>query len=234
MKNQDFMPDAKVYEQEMKYFPWGILIADVIDHVVQKAPQGGSLVDLMCGPGHLLGVLRKKRPDLKLIGVDCNAKYIWHARQQYSNVQFIRADARKWNPGREFSMVVCTAGVHHLPYRDQPVFIRKLPSLVETEGTVIYADPFIAPYTTERERKRNAAAFGHATLQAVLQKNPPADVIQAAIDVLRNDVLGWEYKTSLAKMLPVLHRHFSCVQISYPWKPEDEVDAGDCLFLLQV
>ncbi len=234
MKNQDLLPDARVYEEEMKYFPWGTLIGQVLRLVIQNVPKGASVVDLMCGPGHLLGTLRNKRPDLKLIGVDSNAKFIWHARRTYPNVQFVLADARTWNPGREFSCVICTAGLHHLPYRDQPAFIKKLTTLAEADGTVLCADPLIAPYKNERERKRNAAAFGHATLQAVLKKNPPEEIVQAAIDVLRNDVLGWEYKTSLLKLLPEFQKNFGGVGYSFTWKPEDGVQAGDCLFILHV
>ncbi|MFA6042158.1 MAG: class I SAM-dependent methyltransferase [Patescibacteria group bacterium] len=238
MKNQDFfLPDPDVYIREMQFFPWGQLIQNVLHLISQKAPKRGSILDLMCGPGQLLGRLKKKRPDLELYGVDCDWRYIPYAMVHNPGIRFTQADVRtwdtqEWNMGMRFDYVVCTAGIHHLPYKDQASFIAKLKTFLKPGGTAICADRFIAPYKTERERKRNAAAFGYQTLLAVLEKNPPEDIVQAAVDIIRSDVLGWEYKTSLAKLEPVFHRHFSSVQSACIWKPEDIPDAGDYLFIL--
>lgn len=49
------LPDPDVYEQEYTFLPWGRLIDEVVVYVSGNARKDGAVLDLMCGPGYLLG-----------------------------------------------------------------------------------------------------------------------------------------------------------------------------------
>lgn len=54
------LPKSEVYEQEFEFMPWGTLIDKILTTVQNKAPKNGSVLDLMCGPGYLLGEIAKE------------------------------------------------------------------------------------------------------------------------------------------------------------------------------
>lgn len=224
------LPTASVYEQEFEFFPWGKLIEEVLDHICQHAPQNGKILDLMCGPGYLLGKIQESRPDLELFGVDMNEEFINHAQQQYQNITFETADILKWKTSNTFDLVVCTAGVHHLQYHEQGPFVSKIPLLLADKGKAIFADPLTEDYSTESERKQAAAKLGYEYLLATIQKKAPEDIIKAAIDIMYNDVMGFEYKTSLDKMHNILKKTFSKVSTRKVW-PKTESTYGDYYFV---
>ncbi|MBD3318515.1 methyltransferase domain-containing protein [Candidatus Woesearchaeota archaeon] len=177
-------------------------------YVVEHAPREASVLDLMCGPGYLLGAIAQQRPDLKLRGVDISEDFIEHAKTQCLGT-FEVHDARTWNTKEQFDVVLCTAGIHHLPYGQQSAFIERLPRLLKPTGFCIVADPLLPDYSNELERKQSAAKLGYEYLQATLATDPPAEIVTAALDILYDDVQGDEWKTSLEKLLPSYKPHFN-------------------------
>jgi len=75
------LPDSKVYEQELQYWPYITSWNKVLDYLTENIPENGTLLDLMCGPGYLLGKIVERRPDIKLKGVDIDKRYISHAKK---------------------------------------------------------------------------------------------------------------------------------------------------------
>ena len=75
------IPSPDVYEQELVYWPYKDSLAKVQDIISTRTPIGGKLLDLMCGPGYLLGKIQEKRGDLFLDGLDIDEKYIAHAKK---------------------------------------------------------------------------------------------------------------------------------------------------------
>ena len=116
MKN---LPKSEIYEQEFEYMSWGIAVRKVLETIKHNAPKNGNLLDLMCGPGYLLGELSKKRNDLLLEGIDFSDEFIQHAQHKYPNISFHVADVVSWQTTKEYDVIVCTAGIHHLSYEKQ-------------------------------------------------------------------------------------------------------------------
>ena len=225
------LPPAAVYEKEFKYMPWGKLIKKVQEHIVGNVANGGSLLDILCGPGYLLGQLHKQRPDISYRGVDMEPEFIHHATGIYPEVKFEVADAFTWNTSEKFDAVICTAGVHHLPDEQQEPFIAKLASLVSPRGFAIIADPYIGNWNTPEERLMAAARFGYEYLEATIKSGGTPDVIDAAVQCLRNDVLFIEWKTSAKRRLAMLKPHFKNIQAHKTW-PDHETDWGDYYFIV--
>ncbi len=227
------LPPSKVYEKEFKYMPWGIWVAQVLDLVASKVPKNGSVLDLMCGPGYLLGEIARRRSDLALEGVDLSEEFISHARSKYPGIVFHLDDVLAWEPAQKYDLVVCTGGTHHLPYEHQVPFLEGIPGLLKPDGFCIFADPYVDDYSNESERQQAAAKLGYEYMLATMKKGAPEDIVKATIDILYNDVMGLEFKTSLKKLEPVFRRIFSEVEIHKTW-PETESEYGDYYIVCRI
>lgn len=226
------MPDAEIYEQEFEYFPWGKLVDKAVAQAVQKAPANSNVVDLMCGTGHSLNELKKKRPDLNLEGVDSSGEFIEFAEKNIQGVKFELEDVLVWQPDKKYKMVISTGGLHHLDYKDQPAFLKKVGEMLEDDGLFVFGDPFVGDYSNEQERKAAAAKLGDEYIAAAKEKNASDGVIYAAERIKQNDIDGFEYKTSLAKMKELLAENFEIESVEKTW-PEHDSQYGDYLLILR-
>jgi trans-aconitate methyltransferase len=226
------LPPAAVYEKEFLYMPWGKLIRDVQQFLVENVKQGGMLLDILCGPGYLLGQLHKQRPDVIYQGVDMEIEFIRHARNRYPEIGFEISDAMTWNTSQKFDAIICTAGVHHLPDDQQEPFIGKLASLLNPGGFAIIADPYIGDWNTPQERMLKSAELGYESLVATIQNGATSDVIDAAVQILRNDVLLVEWKTSTKRRWAMLEPHFKNIECYKIWPEGLITDWGDYYYLV--
>lgn len=220
------LPESEVYEQEFEFMPWGILIDKILGIIQKKAAKGGEVLDLMCGPGYLLGEIAKRRSDLILEGVDISSEFIRHAKQKYPKISFQVADVLAWNPTKKYDLILCTGGIHHLPYDKQALFLGKIPEFLNSTGFAIFADPYVDDFSNESERKEAAAKLGYEYITATMKNGATDEIIKATIDILYNDVMGFEYKTSLKKIGPVFKKLFPKVEINKTW-PKSKSEYGD-------
>lgn len=224
------LPTAETYAAEVKYMPWGILTAEIEKVIIERVPQNGAVVDLLCGTGYLLSSLQKQRPDIKYIGVDLEPEYIEYAKTQFPNIEFVVADAFEWSSNEKFDAVLATGGLHHLPYDKQEPFLKKVSSLVKEGGFALVADPYIPDYSNEAERKLAAAKLGYEYLAATIQNGATDEVARATADLIQNDVFLTEFKTSIEKIKPQFERSFKNVEMHKTWGGEGY---GDYYFICQ-
>lgn len=226
------LPTAEVYQKEVEYMPWGILINKIEALITETVPQNGTVVDLLCGTGFLLGELQKKRPDIRYVGVDLESEFIEYAQQQYPLVNFQVADALTWESDIKFYAVICTGGLHHIPYEHQKEFIAKLSGLVAQNGFAVVADPYIDDYANEQERKLAAAKLGYEYLVATIKNGATDDVVEATASLIGNDVLKVEYKSAIKKIESYFKEYFKSVERYKTW-PEADSEYGDYYFVLR-
>lgn len=226
------LPRAEVYEKEFKYMPWGVLINEVHEYICKQAPKNGKVLDLLCGPGYLVGKLQTLRPDLSYTAVDLEKEYIDHAKKLYPTISFIHADAISFNSNEVFDVVTVTAGLHHIPHEQQEAFIQKVSKLVKPEGFAIIGDPYIDDYNSEQERIIAGAKLGYEYLKETVRNGGDAEVIDAAITVMTNDVKLVEYKTSIQKISPIFKKYFREVDMHKTW-PQEISEYGDYYFILR-
>ncbi|NTW89546.1 MAG: class I SAM-dependent methyltransferase [Candidatus Moranbacteria bacterium] len=227
------LPTAEVYEKEFRYMPWGILIHEIMDRIAEDVPQEGKVLDLLCGTGYLLSELKKRRPDISFVGVDMESEFIDFAMERYDSIEFKAADVLKWTDDRRFDAVLCTAGLHHLPYEMQDAFVGKVAGFVGEGGFAIIADPYIDDYADEIERKLASAKLGYEYLAATIRNGGTDDVIDAALTLIGNDIYTVEFKTSVAKNRPVFSRYFGKVEEHKTWPETDGGGYGDYYFILR-
>lgn len=220
------LPDPKIYEEELRYWPYMASWQKVFDYIYKNAPLNGSLIDLMCGPGYLLGKIASARKDLCLKGVDIDKRYISYAKMKHPVVDFQLRDVLSWEPKKQFDVVICTGSLHHIPYDRQEDAIQKMALNVKTSGLVLISDCYIDDYSNEIERKVAAAKLGYEYLRETIQNDAPRSVIKPTIEILRNDVLMEEYKTSIKKRLSIFKKNFNKVKTLKTW-PIFESEYGD-------
>lgn len=215
-------PPAKDYETGLGYWPYKLSLKRVEEIVQLLAERKGKLLDLMCGPGYLLGRINSQRSDLSLHGVDLDSGNIHLAQKKYPAINFELADVLEWNSDEQFDAVLCTGALHHLPYEKQESLMKKMFDLTKSGGFGMLADCYIDNYSNETERKLAAAKLGYEYLVETIKNGAPPEVIEDTADILRNDVVMAEFKDSLEKRLPTFERVFGKFKIKKIW-PNDEI-----------
>ena len=233
---ENVMPEAELYEQELVYMPYKMSLKDVLSLVSNTAPINACLVDMMCGTGYLLGKISEKRPDLNLLGVDIDPRYVSYAKLKYPNIKFEIGDVLTWNPGIKFNVVTCTGALHHIPYEKQDEALGNIARLVEKNpagrGYALVSDCYIGEYSSELERRLAAAEFGYEYLKATIRNEAPQSVNGIAADILKNDILMDEFKTSVSRREEAFKNHFDYFNTWRVWPKTGDVSYGDYITIL--
>jgi trans-aconitate methyltransferase len=226
------LPSPETYEKEELFMPWGTLTKEILNWILKEVSANQKIIDLMCGPGQLLGKIQSKRKDLQLTGLDTDKRYIKFASIKYPFINFINDDILKWKTKIKYNLVLVTGGIHHIPYNKKRIVIKSIYDLLDNNGVCIIADPFIDNYVNEKQRKIAAAKLGYEYIKAVITNNAPDEIVSAAIDILFNDVLPkGEYKTSITKFRNIIDPIFSKVELHKTW-PNITSEYGDYYFIL--
>jgi ubiquinone/menaquinone biosynthesis C-methylase UbiE len=120
------MPNAATYELATRLV-FGRRYHEIARAIAAEAPDGGTVVDLGCGPGAVLVRVAALAPSLDLTGVDIDADMIERARHRAERrfagtarrgPRFVVADASALPfPAESVDLVVSSYAVHHLPDR---------------------------------------------------------------------------------------------------------------------
>jgi len=131
--------------------------------IAATAPEGGAVLDVGTGPGVLLVELAKRRPDLRLTGIDLSADMIAAATRNLDPFGF-RATAQVGDvtdlpfPDGSFDLVVSSLSLHHW---DEPeAAVPELARVLRPGGRVQIYDFPIAPFDTLTETARAGSLLG--------------------------------------------------------------------------
>jgi SAM-dependent methyltransferase len=229
MSEMKQLPEAETYEEGLEYWPYKKSLQTVLERAISQAPKHCQVLDAMCGPGYLLAKIKRYRPDLELYGVDLDDRYVLHAQIHYKDAAtFYRGDILAPVIASPFPMVLCTGSIHHIHYDHQDIAVANIAKMTAEGGVAIISDCYVDDYDDEAERKLAAAKLGYEYLRETIKNGAPEKVVEWTVDILHNDVLMHEYKTSLRKRLPVLQKHFGSVETIQVWPPGPEKDGyGD-------
>ena len=89
------------------------------------------------------------------------------------------------------------------------------------------------PETVSEDVMKTAAKLGYEYVRETIQNGAPPAVIEAALDILRSDVMGEEFKTSLRKRSQIFGRVFQSIQTFKTW-PEPQLRYGDYISVCRV
>jgi ubiquinone/menaquinone biosynthesis C-methylase UbiE len=140
----------------------------------KAAPEGGSVLDVGCGPGTLAGMAARRRTDLTVRGVDPSAEMVRYAQEHVGRrlgerVQFARAGAEKLPfPDDTFDVVVSTMSFQHwFPLRDA---VAEVLRVTRPSGKVLLYNVRGAAYEPLRDAARSAGWHGTGSTVRVLSR----------------------------------------------------------------
>ncbi len=112
-------------------------------HVAELAKQftPGTLLDIGCGTGNLLALL--KQENIQLCGVDLSPEMLKYAKQRLgAEAELSLADSENlpW-AAEQFDVIVCTDSFHHYP---QPLqVLNEMRRVLKNQGHLIIGDPWL-------------------------------------------------------------------------------------------
>jgi len=100
-----FEPSAHVYDLLYSFKDYETEARDLAAMIRQRSPHATSLLDVACGTGKHLELVRADFRDVA--GVDLDASLLAIARDRLPDVAFTEADMRTFDLGRTFDAVTC-------------------------------------------------------------------------------------------------------------------------------
>jgi hypothetical protein len=99
-------------------------------------------------------------------------------------------------------------------------------------GWFIVGEEVLSDFVSEMERRRKVLELHTALLQYAIDCDAPPPVLEAACDVLANDMLGrGEFKISLNALKSLLVRYFEISEEHKIWPIREDCSFGDCLLI---
>ncbi|HEX3064457.1 MAG TPA: trans-aconitate 2-methyltransferase [Dongiaceae bacterium] len=193
---------------------------DLLARIALEEP--GAVFDLGCGSGRTAGLLARRWPKARIIGVDSSAKMLAAARKDYPGIEFIQADLAGWSPSAAADLLFSNATLQWLDGHAQ-LFPRLL-GLVKPGGVLAIQMPQNHDQPSHRAMIAAAEAGPWAKkLRPVLRPSPvsdPADYYAilapkaAQLDIWQttylqqlegdNPVAEWTKGTALSPLLAAL------------------------------
>jgi len=100
-----FERSAHVYDLLYSFKDYEAEARDLVSLIRARNPGAGSLLDVACGTGKHLELLRADFSDVA--GIDLNAELLAIAQARLPDVPFTEADMRTFDLGRTFDVVTC-------------------------------------------------------------------------------------------------------------------------------
>lgn len=133
---------------------------------------GCSLLDVGCGDGHLLGVLRARRPDLALRGIDFAREACLRAPASVRDVIAVGdiADLDAALPGERFDVAVSSEVLEHVT--DPAAVVRSIASVLLPGGSFVVTVPGAMAYWSDLDASAgHVRRFEFDELRALLAEN---------------------------------------------------------------
>lgn len=100
-----FEHSARVYDLLYSFKDYEAEARDLTALIRERNPDATSLLDVACGTGKHVDMLREAFPDVA--GVDLDDGLLAIATERLSDVRFTRGDMRTFDLGRTFDAVTC-------------------------------------------------------------------------------------------------------------------------------
>lgn len=225
------LPSPDVYELEYAFWPWGQVITHLRDWIIGHTVKSGRVVDYMCGTGFLLQEVKRLRPDLSVCGCDVNESYISYGASKYPLVCLETRDALQFSPAFPQDVIVCSAGLHHLPYDQQPAFLDKIAAEMTPTSTLLLAEEVIRDNSSAESRTRSVVELNDWLMSHCQSHSAPESLLKALAALRECDLREeGEYKRTLVDITDMLKERFSidqCTQIA----PRECAAFGDYVFI---
>ena len=184
-----------------------ILRQRFLDEISQYLPPSGAVLDLGCGFGLFSLYYAQTLPDIRIRGVDLDARRVAIAREAgrrlgLTNVEYAVGDVRDFQATREYAGAYMLDIVHHIEPEAVRPLLAELHAALSPGGCLVVKDVDSRP-----AYKR---WFTHALDLLVSPKSPPhywsAEALQAALENVGFQV----FRHAMVDLLPYPHVLYIC------------------------
>lgn len=142
-----------------------------VDLVMRILSDAATVVDLGCGAGNLMPVLRRRWPHARIVGVDSSPDMLRRAEadSQDPDVTYEVADAAGWSPEQPVDVITSNAMFQWIP--DEEAVLRRLAEHVRPGGAIALQVP------------NNADAPSHALMREVADRPAYAEHTRGVLRV---------------------------------------------------
>ena len=184
-----------------------ILRQRFLDEISQYLPPRGDVLDLGCGFGLFSLYYAQTLPDIRIRGVDLDARRVAIAREAgrrlgLTNVEYAVGDVRDFQATREYAGAYMLDIVHHIEPEAVGPLLAELHAALSPGGCLVVKDVDSRP-----AYKR---WFTHALDLLVSPKSPPhywsAEALQTALE----DVGFQVFRHAMVDLLPYPHVLYIC------------------------
>jgi len=143
LSNIEFSKDAADYDKSRRYASLRESYPKIVAEVLKKPVK--TVLDIGCGTGALLLMIRSRQKSAKLFGIDISEEMIKVAQAKLGSAADLRVSESEKLPFKNgsFDLVLCTFSFHHHP-NPMTVF-KEIGRVLSPEGRLIMADP-LAPF----------------------------------------------------------------------------------------
>lgn len=137
---QNFYDEAGSHFSRTRQKTYGTSSANwrVTDRYLQKLEPGQSVLDIGCGNGKLVSGLPR---GVKYLGTDFSQTLLSEAKKLYPDQEFRYGDVladTDWANLDKYDAIFCVAVLHHIPKREQQVFVLRKAKSHLANGGFIY------------------------------------------------------------------------------------------------
>jgi ubiquinone/menaquinone biosynthesis C-methylase UbiE len=142
-----------------------VMYRRLADDIAAEAPEGAAVLDVGTGPGVLLVELARRRPDLRLTGVDLSPDMIAAAARNLGDRAEVRAADVTDLPFEDgsFDLIVSSLSLHHWDHPAQAV--PELARVLRPGGRVLIYDFPMAPFDALTDAAWNLSVLNGAEPQ---------------------------------------------------------------------
>lgn len=115
----------------------------IAEEAAVRAPTHSSIIDIGCGPGTVLRIIRKQRPDLHLTGIDIDPEIIATARRKADgmNISFVEGSADTLPVAdRSADTIISSLVFHHLSTDTKRAALRGVRRILRPGGRFLLCD----------------------------------------------------------------------------------------------
>jgi len=98
-----------------------------------------SIIDIGCGPGNSTQVLRQRWPGAKISGLDSSIEMIKKAKEDFSEMEWITADASTFKFNEKYDLVFSNAAIQWMP--DHEILLPRFLKILNDGGALAVQVP---------------------------------------------------------------------------------------------
>jgi ubiquinone/menaquinone biosynthesis C-methylase UbiE len=143
LSRRAFSRDAADYDRSPKYASLRSKYHFVVEEALRRPFR--TVLDVGCGTGALLALIRAQRMDAQLCGIDLSEEMVRVAKEKLDEeVELKVSDSEKLPfEDQRFDLVTCTGSFHHYP--NPRAVLKEMRRVLSSNGRLLLGDPSVFP-----------------------------------------------------------------------------------------